>query len=109
SSHILFELAEMCTHVAILQDGQLVASGDVEGIIQQVEGKRQLDIHILQQERLDDAIALLNNIPTISRVTFGEKKGILADSGNIVEQCYGIIKTLLLQYMDVKLTFSFDL
>jgi ABC-2 type transport system ATP-binding protein len=79
SSHILFELAEMCTHVAILQDGQLVAAGDVEGIIQQVEGKRQLDIHILQQERLDDAIALLNNIPTISRVTFDEKKGILAD------------------------------
>ena len=79
SSHILFELAEMCTHVAILQNGQLVVAGDVEDVIQQVEGKRQLDIHILDQERLDEAITLLKNIPTISNVTSDGKKGILAD------------------------------
>ncbi|HEY4034848.1 MAG TPA: ABC transporter ATP-binding protein [Ktedonobacteraceae bacterium] len=79
SSHILFELAEMCTHVAILQDGQLIVAGDVETVIHQVQGKRQLEIHLLEQERLDDAIAMLKNIPTISSVTVDGKTGILAD------------------------------
>jgi ABC-2 type transport system ATP-binding protein len=79
SSHILFELAEMCTHVAILQDGQLVIAGDVETITRQVQGKLKLEIHLLYQNRLEDAIALLKDIPTISNVTMDGKTGILVD------------------------------
>jgi ABC-2 type transport system ATP-binding protein len=83
SSHMLFELAEMCTHIAIMQEGQLIIAGDIEAVIQQAQGKHQLEIHLLGQEHLDDAIALLKNMPMISKVTFDEKKDILADfTGN---------------------------
>ena len=97
SSHILLELAEMCTHVAILQEGQNVVSGDIKTVIQQTQGKRQLEIHILGQECLNDAIALLKNMPTISSVTFDEKKGVLADfTGN--EQALHHILADLMSY-----------
>ena len=79
SSHILFELAEICTHIAIIRDGRLVTAGDRESVIEQVQGKRQLEIHLLEQEYLDDAMALLKNFPTISNVTADGKTAILAD------------------------------
>jgi ABC-2 type transport system ATP-binding protein len=95
SSHMLFELAEMCTHVAILQEGQLAIAGNIETVIQQDQGKRQLEIHILGQERLDDTIALLTNMPMISKVTFDEKKGILADFTGHEQALHSILADLL--------------
>lgn len=79
SSQILFELAEICTHVAILQDGRLAIAGDVEAVMRQVQGKRWLEIQLLEPERLDDAIALLKNFATIRTVTAHGKTGILVD------------------------------
>src|SRR2546428_1328784 len=49
SSHILLELAEMCTDVAIIQDGRLVASGDVEKVTRRMDGSRQLEIRVLDR------------------------------------------------------------
>jgi ABC-2 type transport system ATP-binding protein len=95
SSHILFELAEMCTHVAILQDGRLVIAGDVEAVIQQVQGKRQLEIHLLEQERLDDTIALLKTFSTISSVTADKKTAILADFTGDEQALQGILADLI--------------
>lgn len=79
SSHILFELAEICTHIAILQDGQLVLAGDVEAVMRQERRKRWLEIQLLEPERLDDAIALLKNFATVSMVTAHGKTGVLVD------------------------------
>lgn len=95
SSHILFELAEMCTHVAILQDGRLIIAGDVEAVIQQVQGKRQLEIHLLEQERLDDTIALLKTFSTISSVTADKKTVILADFTGDEQALQGILADLI--------------
>lgn len=95
SSHILFELAEMCTHVAILQDGRLIIAGDVEAVIQQVQGKRQLEIHLLEQERLDDTIALLKTFSTISSVTADKKTAILADFTGDEQALQGILADLI--------------
>lgn len=95
SSHILFELAEMCTYVAILQDGRLVIAGDVESIIRQAQGKRQLEIHLLEQERLDDTIALLKTFSTISSVTPDGKTSILADFTGDEQALQGILADLI--------------
>ena len=40
SSQILLELAEICTHIAILQAGRLAVSGDVEQVSQRLDGGR---------------------------------------------------------------------
>jgi ABC-2 type transport system ATP-binding protein len=79
SSHILFDLEEICTHVAILQDGRLVISGDVESVMQRIQGCRRLEIQLLGPECLDNTIALLKNFSTVSTITAHGKTGILVD------------------------------
>jgi len=66
SSHILLELAEMCTDVAIIQDGRLIVSGDVEQVSRRLDGSRQLEIRVL--ERRDEAAELLSKLAGISNV-----------------------------------------
>src|SRR5450755_4154878 len=66
SSHILLELAEMCTDVAIIQDGRLIVSGDVEQVSRRLDGSRQLEIRVL--ERGAEAAALLSKLAGISNV-----------------------------------------
>jgi ABC-2 type transport system ATP-binding protein len=47
SSHILTELAEMCTHIAIIERGRLLASGDVETIMRSIQPHRTLELRVL--------------------------------------------------------------
>ncbi len=47
SSHILAELAEMCTQVGIIEKGQLVACGSMEDIRRQMQASRVLRIRLL--------------------------------------------------------------
>jgi ABC-2 type transport system ATP-binding protein len=47
SSHILTELAEMCTHIAIIERGHLLASGDVETIMRSLQPHRILELRVL--------------------------------------------------------------
>src|SRR6266568_6656479 len=74
SSHILLELAEMCTDVAIIQAGSLVVAGDVEQISRRGKG-RQLEIRVL--EGVPEAIELLKGIPDVANVVNGSGDGEL--------------------------------
>jgi len=47
SSHILTELAEMCSHIAIIERGRLLVAGPVERIMRSVQAHRVLDIRIV--------------------------------------------------------------
>lgn len=69
SSHILLELAQMCTDVAIMQAGHLIIAGDVEQVSRHLDGRRQLEIRVL--ERCAEAQELLKNMPEISNVMDG--------------------------------------
>src|SRR5215210_1713073 len=53
SSHILTELAEMCTHVAIIERGHLLVSGSVSDILQAMQPAREVYVRVLA--RADDA------------------------------------------------------
>jgi ABC-2 type transport system ATP-binding protein len=72
SSHILLELAEMCTNIAILQAGQLIIAGDVETVTQ-ARGKpgpygRQIEIRLLDTEQIDQTIEIIKALPDITNV-----------------------------------------
>ena len=69
SSHILLELAQMCTDIAIMQAGHLIIAGDVEQVSRHLDGRRQLEIRVL--ERCAEAQELLKNMPEISNVMDG--------------------------------------
>jgi ABC-2 type transport system ATP-binding protein len=63
SSHILTELAEMCTHVAILERGKLLVSGGVSDILQAMQPSREIYIRVLA--RCFDAVQIINTVPGI--------------------------------------------
>jgi ABC-2 type transport system ATP-binding protein len=49
SSHILTELAEMCTHIAIIERGRLLASGDVQTIMRSLQPHHTLELRVLTE------------------------------------------------------------
>jgi ABC-2 type transport system ATP-binding protein len=57
SSHILAELAEMCTQVGIIQKGRLVAGGTLEGIRRQMQMQRLVRVRILAEPAAALALA----------------------------------------------------
>jgi ABC-2 type transport system ATP-binding protein len=67
SSHILLELAEMCTDIAIIQGGQLVVAGDVEQVTRRLDGGRHIEIRVL--ECVPETTEALKEIEGISNVT----------------------------------------
>lgn len=60
SSHILPELSEMCTHMGIIEAGQMVVTGTVDEIMRQSRAGDMLEIKVL--ERLDEAAKLLTEL-----------------------------------------------
>ncbi len=77
SSHILLELAEMCTDIAIMQRGRLVTAGDVEQVTQQKERGRPLDIRVLEDAQR--AVELLGALPEISNARLNDGNLIQAE------------------------------
>ena len=57
SSHILAELEEMCTDVAIMEAGQLVASGTPSDIRRQLEGGRRIVVRLAGGEEQEYVVA----------------------------------------------------
>ncbi len=66
SSHILSELAEMCTHIAIIERGRLLASGDVQQILRSLKPHRTIEIRVIGD--LAAAEAALRDHPYVLRV-----------------------------------------
>ena len=67
SSHILSELAEICTALGILHRGRMVAVGSLEEIAEQAGG-RSLSIRLTPGADLDPAIALLRRTAGVASV-----------------------------------------
>jgi len=70
SSHILSELAELCTSIGIIDKGRMIISGSVDEIMQQVYSKKIIKVKVI--DRLDDALMILKEYPFIDKVVFGE-------------------------------------
>ncbi len=77
SSHILLELAEMCTDVAIVQGGRLIVAGNVEQVSRRLNGGRQLEIRVL--DRVSDVIEALKEQPDMSNIITSDGTLIQAD------------------------------
>lgn len=67
SSHILPELAELCTSIGIMEQGRMVISGTVDEIMRKVSHKRTVRIKVLGD--LGSAVAYLQEKPEIGSIT----------------------------------------
>jgi ABC-2 type transport system ATP-binding protein len=65
SSHILPELADFCTKVGIIEQGQLVVSGAVEDIMREITGGKVLIVKAPGQ--LQEAVSILSDQPGVRR------------------------------------------
>jgi len=66
STHILSDVAEICSRVGIIEAGKLVALGDLEQLHLQVLPRRQIELTLL--DRLDEAVHLLQQQKNVSQV-----------------------------------------
>lgn len=66
STHILADVAEICSRVAILEAGELVAVGALEELQEQLMPRRKIEITLM--DRLDEARQLLRQLPGIASV-----------------------------------------
>jgi ABC-2 type transport system ATP-binding protein len=61
SSHILTELSDLCSHIAIMNKGKLLMYGSVDEIRQKITGSRNVEITVL--DNCDKAVALIKEFP----------------------------------------------
>jgi ABC-2 type transport system ATP-binding protein len=100
SSHILLELAEMCTDIAIIQGGHLITAGDVEHVTRSLGGS-QIEVRVL--ERAADARQLLKDMPEISQVMNenGDGEAIHAEFSGDDRALHRILAALMAQDIPV--------
>mgnify|MGYP000888372281 FL=1 len=66
SSHILPELAELCTHIGIIEKGKMVYSGEVGDIMRRITGKTWLKIEVLSD--VEKAVRILREQPSTGEI-----------------------------------------
>lgn len=96
SSHILADIAEICSHVAILERGRLVAHGPMAEVLSRVHGGRLLVIELLGADELppdfaqrfpelEQVAAAQEGVRTIVRCHFrGDDAALAAVLGRLV-------------------------
>ena len=78
SSHILFELAELCTAVGVVEQGKLIFSGGISEMMDRA-GSGSM-VHVVVDERPQEAAALLKQVRGILKVTLErEEKAVRID------------------------------
>jgi len=66
SSHILLELAELCSHIGIVQDGRLLREGPVQAILGSLKGARAVRVGVIGEVAV--AVEVLGGQPGVSGV-----------------------------------------
>lgn len=80
SSHILPELAEMCTEIGIIDGGKLKAHGSVNEIMQVLSKTRQ--IYARSLGRMEQLLALLRQDPQVGAITQNTDDVLFAFDGD---------------------------
>jgi len=93
SSHILPELAEMCTEVCIINHGKLAAQGSVQEIMQKLSQKRI--IHIEPLREMERMIQILKEQPMIRSIV-ENTKDVELDFTGTNEELSNVLKQLIL-------------
>ena len=75
SSHILADVAELCTSVGIMEAGKVVAVGTLDQLSEKAVPHRLVRIAFLNQMSLEKAQAALSTLPNISQVRTPEGLG----------------------------------
>ena len=92
SSHILSELADMCTGIGIINKGKMVLQGDIEEILLSIDSSNPILITVYKN--LQEAVELLHRHPLVSRVSIDGNVISVLFSGNKEEDA-GLLNQLI--------------
>lgn len=85
SSHILSELAEVCTAIGIMEHGNLLAAGTVDEVRRQLQGGAALQVRVLSNS--EQAAELLRQMEGVTNVSHSQVDSrILRVDGEINEE-----------------------
>ncbi len=59
SSHILLELAEMCTHIGVVLNGKIIREGSVSEVLRGLSGGRTVRVSLLNPGVMDRAVEVM--------------------------------------------------
>lgn len=95
SSHILPELAEMCDEIGVIDNGKLIAHGNVATIQAQLQGEKRVVVKVA--ERLSEVRAFLEEDPLISSIDVVDNRSEIAFNyrGTDIEQVALLKKAML--------------
>jgi len=92
SSHILPELAELCTSIGIIQKGKMIVSGTVDDIMQKTAHKKSIRVRVL--DNMEGAVKVLKEQPSIGEVNV-HNDFLEADFNGTNEVMAEILKTAI--------------
>ena len=92
SSHVLSELSQLCTDIGILDQGRLLAEGNMEDILARVNTSKPLVITVCRN--LDQALALLRSNPMVQTITVKDQEISIHFSGDQEEEA-GLLAQLI--------------
>jgi ABC-2 type transport system ATP-binding protein len=92
SSHILPELAEMVDEIGIIENGTLVAKGNVRDIQRRMRAERVLNIRLIEREA--EAVEFLRDLPGVSFAEH-DSKGIVVHFGGKDAEQWELLQRLI--------------
>jgi ABC-type multidrug transport system, ATPase component len=98
SSHILPELAEICTNLGIIEKGKLIVQGTVEEIMIKMNHSRPIKLKVLS--KVEEAVSILAELPNIDKPISNENEIIFGFKGK-EKEVYEILKLLIDRDIDV--------
>ena len=84
SSHILSELADMCTNVGIINQGKMILQGEMEDIMYSIDSANPIVITIYQN--MGAALELLKCHPLVNRISIDKNRISILFSGSREEE-----------------------
>jgi ABC-2 type transport system ATP-binding protein len=75
SSHILADVAEICTHIGIVEAGQMVIQGSMDEMRAQLTPHREIIVTVRDNDTAEQVKSLLAGTPDVLEVSIIEPKG----------------------------------
>lgn len=92
SSHILPELAEMCTSIGIVQKGEMVVNGSVEEIMSNFNTGNPIKLKFAYN--MEDAITVLKEEPKVESISYLENSIAIGFGGSAEEEAMLLAKII---------------
>lgn len=94
SSHILTELSEMCDSVAVIEKGELRATGSVQGVLQSIQSFIQIFVRTIAPRELTERT--LRELPNIDKIRH-DGLGLVFEYTGTEEQLCQVLEILVSQ------------